>query len=128
MSGLSNFGWRITDFDVFNAFGYTQYAQHDSVRMEDEDGSPMPGRIAGVEDGHRLFLRPEHLNGNQRLISTSELTPPSSHATAVGEEREIRIPRRRPRVPPSRWKGGVSFSLPVPNNKIIQFLMCDLIA
>ena len=89
-----------------------QYAQHDAVRMEDEDGSPLPNRITGVEDGHRLFFRTDQLNhSNGRPIPTSEMTPPAYNATAVGEEREVRIPRRRPRFPParSRWKGGVSF-------------------
>lgn len=122
MGSLSNL-WLFKDyirFRCFNKFGKQQYAQYDAVRMEDENRS----RISGVEDGHHLVFRIDHPNGKGRpIISTSELTPPGYHAIAVHEEREpVRIPRRRSRFPStrSRWKGGVSFSSPVPNSKIMD--------
>ncbi|XP_024398175.1 enhancer of polycomb-like protein 1 [Physcomitrium patens] len=77
------------------------FVQHDAGRME-EDGSPLSNRIGGVEDAHRVLFRADYLIGRGRAI-------PNHHGTAIGEEREVRIPRRRPRFPParSRWKGGV---------------------
>lgn len=79
----------------------SQFVQHDAGRME-EDGSPLSNRIGGVEDAHRVLFRADYLIGRGRAI-------PNHHGTAIGEEREVRIPRRRPRFPParSRWKGGV---------------------
>lgn len=87
----------------------SQFVQHDAGRME-EDGSPLSNRIGGVEDAHRVLFRADYLIGRGRAI-------PNHHGTAIGEEREVRIPRRRPRFPParSRWKGGVSSHSPCKN-------------
>lgn len=95
--------------------GELQYAQHDAMRMEEEDGSPESSRIAGIEDGQRAFFRTSHLSSNGWPLSTA------CNATALGEGREVRIPRRRTRFPPprSRWK-GVSIGSYVPNSKTMD--------